>query len=361
MDELDRVKLKDIADRLQISPGTVSKALSGKKGISDSLRDRISTTAREMGYHVNRTAQCLARKTLRIGITYPTAWSQYYDQLICGMRTALRSLRDYNAVGIFSPFGDIYALNDLSDVVHAFIGQKVDAVILCPGAITHCDALLLELKEQNIPVFLVGNDFSAQLRTACIRVNATLAGALAGELMNYFTPSGAGILAFLGDKSILEHTQKLDGFQRELEDGRRLLACYETRDDTQLAKHLLRKAICEYPDIHGIYVATGNSIPICEALQEYNGKFNHVKLIATDLFDEMMPYVQNRQIRAVIFQDPEMQGQRAVLHCYEYLTKHRLSQECLIEPSVLLRNAILRQLSLNRPSPASQREVEIPI
>ncbi len=355
MDDFNRVKLKDIADRLQISPGTVSKALSGKKGISDSLREQISAAAQEMGYHVNRTAQCLARKTIRIGITYPAAWEQYYSQVIRGMRAALNSLRDFNAVGLFVPFTDIYALEDLSAVLHDFLRQDVDAVILCPGAITDCDTYLLELKEKNIPVFLVGNDFSAELRTACIRVNATLAGMLAGEFMNYLTPPGAGLLTFLGDRSILEHAEKMTGFQNELEDGRHLLACFETRDDPERARMLLKQAIRAFPDVRGIYVATGNSLPICDALRECEGT-EHIKLIVTDLFDEMIPYVQNRRICAAIFQEPEMQGQQAVLQCYDYLTKRRLSGDCLIEPSVLLRNAILRQLHLNGTRTVSQQK-----
>ena len=44
------VKMKDIADRLNVSTMTISKALSGKPGVSDSLRERIRMLAMEMGY-----------------------------------------------------------------------------------------------------------------------------------------------------------------------------------------------------------------------------------------------------------------------------------------------------------------------
>ncbi len=44
------VKLKDIAKALDISVVTVSNALSGKKGVSNSLREMIITKANEMGY-----------------------------------------------------------------------------------------------------------------------------------------------------------------------------------------------------------------------------------------------------------------------------------------------------------------------
>lgn len=44
------VKLSDIAAKIGVSTVTVSKALSGQKGMSDELRNRIVALADEMGY-----------------------------------------------------------------------------------------------------------------------------------------------------------------------------------------------------------------------------------------------------------------------------------------------------------------------
>ena len=44
------VKLSDIAEKIGVSRVTVSKALSGQKGMSDELRERIVALADEMGY-----------------------------------------------------------------------------------------------------------------------------------------------------------------------------------------------------------------------------------------------------------------------------------------------------------------------
>lgn len=50
MGQKKRVKLEDIAQRLNVSIVTVSNALKGKKGVSDEMRDKIVRTAQEMGY-----------------------------------------------------------------------------------------------------------------------------------------------------------------------------------------------------------------------------------------------------------------------------------------------------------------------
>ncbi len=44
------VRLKDIAERIGVSTVTVSKALSGQKGMSNALREKIMALANEMGY-----------------------------------------------------------------------------------------------------------------------------------------------------------------------------------------------------------------------------------------------------------------------------------------------------------------------
>lgn len=48
------VKLKDIADAVGVSAVTVSNALSGKKGVSAEMREKIENAARDMGYDFSR-------------------------------------------------------------------------------------------------------------------------------------------------------------------------------------------------------------------------------------------------------------------------------------------------------------------
>ena len=44
------VRMSDIAEKLQVSTVTVSKALAGKDGVSEELRIKIQQLAEEMGY-----------------------------------------------------------------------------------------------------------------------------------------------------------------------------------------------------------------------------------------------------------------------------------------------------------------------
>ena len=50
MGQRKKVKLEDIAEKVGVSIVTVSNALKGKKGVGEELREKISRTAKEMGY-----------------------------------------------------------------------------------------------------------------------------------------------------------------------------------------------------------------------------------------------------------------------------------------------------------------------
>ncbi len=61
MSDLTHISQQDIADRAEVSVMTVSRALSGKTGVSEVLRERICQLAEEMGYVPNPLVQSLIR------------------------------------------------------------------------------------------------------------------------------------------------------------------------------------------------------------------------------------------------------------------------------------------------------------
>lgn len=79
------VTLKDIADKLQVSVVTVSNALAGRKGVSDTVREEIMKTAREMGYNATKYEKketggvkigvIVSEKYLEVGTSF--YWAMY--------------------------------------------------------------------------------------------------------------------------------------------------------------------------------------------------------------------------------------------------------------------------------------------
>lgn len=71
----ETVKLKDIADSLDVSVVTVSNALTGKKGVSNSLRNMIIDKANEMGY-VSNKRESAKNSVEKIGVLVSSCYVQ---------------------------------------------------------------------------------------------------------------------------------------------------------------------------------------------------------------------------------------------------------------------------------------------
>lgn len=72
------VRLTDIAEKLGVSVVTVSKALSGKKGVSEELRAKIRAVADEMGYMPVHSPQEEAGRSYTVGVM---AFERYFNKV----------------------------------------------------------------------------------------------------------------------------------------------------------------------------------------------------------------------------------------------------------------------------------------
>lgn len=82
---MSEVKLKDIAEALDVSVVTISNALSGKKGVSEKVRTQVFQKAEELGYNISKYQKkedtsmklgvLVADKYLEVGASF--YWSLY--------------------------------------------------------------------------------------------------------------------------------------------------------------------------------------------------------------------------------------------------------------------------------------------
>ena len=80
------VSMRDIARRVGVSAVTVSKALSGRSGVSEETRRLIEKTAADMGYVNPRDAQAEEARAMDVGILVPERYfaPDAYYATICG-------------------------------------------------------------------------------------------------------------------------------------------------------------------------------------------------------------------------------------------------------------------------------------
>ena len=84
------VKLADIAERVGVSTVTVSKALSGQKGVSEEVREKIHSIAEELGYQQPSAARkSQNQKSYNIGILISERFLDKYESFYWQMYQAV--------------------------------------------------------------------------------------------------------------------------------------------------------------------------------------------------------------------------------------------------------------------------------
>ena len=73
------VKMSDIAERLNVSTVTVSKALSDQKGVSDEMRNKIKNLALEMGYQKPVSKPEDRSRSFNVGVIVPEDYIEKYQ------------------------------------------------------------------------------------------------------------------------------------------------------------------------------------------------------------------------------------------------------------------------------------------
>ncbi|NMO96603.1 LacI family DNA-binding transcriptional regulator [Paenibacillus lemnae] len=156
-----KVTMQQIADHLGVSKYAVSKALSGKPGVSPDTRTKIVNTATQLGYFTNKGAAGMSRKTdltegsaaspetvivLVPKVRYQTRDSVYWGRIIDGITSELER-RGTGMIIMTDQFKDSFA---------SLINPGGVLGIIGVGFIS--SQLLLEIRTLGIPLVLIDHE-----------------------------------------------------------------------------------------------------------------------------------------------------------------------------------------------------------
>ncbi len=123
------ITMKDVAARLGVSTVTVSKALSGREGVSDSVREMVRQTAEEMGYRYN-----FLGKSMKEGMNYNIGVivaEQFMHENAFYAKMYQAILKDLQA---FHFFGMLEVVSEAEErqclLPHILQNSKVDGLII---------------------------------------------------------------------------------------------------------------------------------------------------------------------------------------------------------------------------------------
>jgi len=328
-----------IAEMAKVSIGTVDRALHKRGGIKESTCQRILQIARQIGYKPNLAARALsvAKASARVGVCIPREIHFFYDQL---WRGVLDEARRVELMGIQFMNRPVQALGKGdTEAFKELVQFGVDGIILTAGNPKALTPLIDDAEARGIRVVCVSTDAPESRRSSIVYVEPALNGSLAGELMGKFVPRGSKVAIIAGMLTTEDHRKKTDGFSESFPrhcSGGKIVSVIEGHEDEDESFQKTFDLLRGVPSLAGLYVNTVNCLPVCRALGA-RGLAGKVKLITTDLFEEMSPYFQEGTITASIYQQPHRQGQIAVRVMADNLTnKTHLPPAVHLSPGIVM-------------------------
>lgn len=187
------VKLADIAREVGVSTVTVSKALSGQKGVSEKMRERIRNLAEELGYRQPSAArqETERRRSYQIGVlveeSYLDKYDSFYWQMYQQVSTCALSRDCFTLMEVVS-----HRAGEQQELPKLLREQKVHGVIVI-GKMR--DSFLQLLREAGtVPAVYV--DFTDEGQEADAVVSDSYYGAY--YLTNYLLGRGHTRIAYVG-------------------------------------------------------------------------------------------------------------------------------------------------------------------
>ena len=216
--------------------------------------------------------------------------------------------------------------------------ENLDAVVLCPAITSDYTDCLNALHNKGIKTIVLGNSLGEGKRFTEIRMASEISGSLAAEYTSLLCGQDKSSVIFIGNKDMEDHRRKTEYFQR-IADEKNLAVrgVFETQDDVDIAYALTSK-VAQQADLGVIYVATGNSVAVCKCLVD-TGMSDKIKVVATDIFPDMHPFVESGIIPATIYQKPVRMGRMAIRAIYDAIATGTCPQsEILVYPQLVLKS-----------------------
>ena len=211
------VKMKDIAQRLNVSTMTVSKALSGKPGVSESMREKVKKLATEMGYaSLNDSKE--HKKGYNIGVILAKYYTENYATFYWKLYQEINTIAvDQDCFVLFEIVHEEEEKN--LEAPKLLRENKVDGLMVLGGM----DNGYLKMLQEKTSVPIVYIDFY----TENVYEDSVISNSFYGtyQITNYLLERGHREIAFVGTlfstKSI---TDRYLGYEKAMmESGKSIL------------------------------------------------------------------------------------------------------------------------------------------
>ena len=324
---INRTRIKDIAQKANVSIGTVDRVIHKRGEVSKSTRAKILSIIEELEYQPNLMASTLAsKKTFSFALLLPEPISSesYWNKPMIGVRKAFQEIHQYGVTISTHLFkqSDSLTFNKETEII---LENNPEGVVLAPFFFRESKEFIAELKKREIPYVFIDSNIKECEKLSYIGQDSFQSGTLAAKLLDYSTPENASILIlhFAKERDNMNHlVQREKGFyeyfNKNKPEGKRQLITQEIADPTSKeSQNIIKTLLQTNPEIQGIFVTNSQVYYLARILEKLNLK--GIRVIGHDLIKENIGFLKKGIVDFLICQRPEEQGFNAIITLFEHL------------------------------------------
>jgi LacI family transcriptional regulator len=329
---MSKVNIKVLADQLQLSVSTISKALRDSYEISDETKKKVIELASQLNYIPNPYASSLRRKKSKtIAVVLPEVADNFFSLAINGIQSIAES-KGYHVLIYLSH--EKYAIE--KNILEDCQSGRVDGVLISISSETKSGDNITRLQANNIPVVFFDREQEG-IETARVTTNDYECGLLAA---NHLLQRGCRRPAFLSiSQSLPICLNRMEGYKAALteagipEHEMQIIYCTDNDSMYKQIKTILQSS--HRPD--GLIASVEKIVtPVYLACHELNINIPHdVKVIAFATLDTAP--ILNPPLTTITQPAFEI-GKAAATLLFKGIEKSTfdLTKEKMVIPSVLI-------------------------
>lgn len=318
----ETIRIKDIAERANVSVGTVDRVLHDRGRVAPEVRQRVMQIVDELQYEPNLIARTLGTNRLyRLAALIPHAEADpYWAQSKRGIEKAEQELKRYG-VRLEYFFFNQHAGSSFIEQTQRITDSKPDGILAAPLFYRESLAAFANWQDLGIPYALFNTQIPEHQPLSYIGQDSYQSGYLAGKLLHYgqTEPATFLVLHIAEDFANSPHLiRKEQGFRdyfehKGLATSFRIL--HADMDEPTLDRQL-DALLAAHPQTKGILVTTSKAYRIAPYLQ-YNP--SPIRLVGYDLLTENILFLQQGIIDFLINQNPEGQGYQGITALSDFI------------------------------------------
>lgn len=321
-----RVRIKDIADKVGVSTGTVDRVLHNRGNVAADVKQKIMDAVGELGYERNHLASALAyNRTVKVAVLMPNPEiDPYWKQMAVGILKGSKAVQNYGLLLDITYF-DLSNAKDFVDCAKTALKGKPAAFLFPPLFVKEAKWLAAECEKLEIPYTIINTKLNDFNYLSYIGQDSYQSGVLGARLLKFGLNEGETVCILNIDYStkaahhLLEKERGFkDYFSNQGDNKINILrADFESFNDNTLLKDFLSNLLKNNPKLHGIFVTNSRAYKVVDNLKEITNR--SIKIVGFDLIDANLKYLQENKIDFLINQNPNNQGYLGVMSIFKHL------------------------------------------